>query len=86
MPTPLESTSNGSSGSEGDSSGQVVEVRLDKPSTTVTEILLRAQRKADASASVPLVPARFEVLGAVRQRGTVDFTMDGEWQLDWTEG
>jgi hypothetical protein len=64
---------------------QMVEVRLDKPTTVATEILLRAQREADALSSAPLMPARFDVLGAVRQRGTIDFTMDGEWQLDWTE-
>jgi len=64
---------------------QIVEVRLDKPATGTTEILLRAAREADVTSTGPLTPARFEVLGAVRQRGTIDFLMDGEWQLDWTE-
>jgi hypothetical protein len=63
---------------------QVVEVRLDKPATAAVEVVLRAQREAEARPAL-LQPARFEVLGAVRNRGTIDFTMDGEWQLDWTE-
>jgi hypothetical protein len=65
-------------------SQQIVEVRLDKPAAA-TEVLLRAQREADAASAVWLSPAQFAVLGAVRQRGTVDFVMDGEWHLDWKE-
>src|SRR5262249_11166961 len=65
--------------------GQIVEVRLEKPATGVTEVVLRASRDADAGRLTPLMPARFQVLGAVRQRGTIDFLMDGEWQLDWSE-
>src|SRR5439155_27376175 len=64
---------------------RIVEVWLDKPAASTTEILLRAQREADVTSSAPFTPARFEVLGAIRQRGTIDFLMDGEWQLDWTE-
>jgi hypothetical protein len=64
---------------------QVVEVRLDRPATAPLEISLRAQRQADGAAAAALTPARFEVLGAVRQRGTIDFVMDGEWQLEWNE-
>jgi hypothetical protein len=64
---------------------QIVEVRLDKPATNSAEILLRAAREADVMSPESLTPARFEVLGAVRQRGTIDILMDGEWQLDWTE-
>jgi hypothetical protein len=32
-----------------------------------------------------LQPARFEVLGAVRQRGVIDFSIEGDWSLEWTE-
>lgn len=62
---------------------QIVEVRLDKPATTATEVVLRAQRQPDATGAI--FPARFDVQGAIRQRGSIDFSMDGEWQLDWTE-
>jgi len=65
--------------------GQVVEVRLDKPASGVIEIVLRAGRDAETVSPTPLHPGRFDVLGAVRQRGTIDFVMDGEWQLEWTE-
>ncbi len=73
------------SAAKGGPGGQLVEVRLDKPATGVTEVVLRASREADAGSAAPLMPARFEVLGAIRQRGTIDFLMDGEWQLDWSE-
>jgi hypothetical protein len=65
-------------------SEQLVEVRLDKPANTA-EVLLRAQREADVAPAKSFAPARFDVIGAIRQRGTIDFFMDGEWQLDWHE-
>jgi len=65
--------------------GQVVEVRLDRPATAATEVRLLATLQADLGPLVGLMPAQFEVLGAVRQRGTIDFVVDGEWQLDWME-
>jgi hypothetical protein len=70
---------------ENRATSQLVEVRLDRPATAVTEVLLRASRDADAAAAGPLMPARFEVIDAIRQRGTIDFSMDGEWQLDWSD-
>jgi hypothetical protein len=82
--TPL-ATSAGEAAGKKEPPGQVVEVRFDRPAIATTEVILRAQRQPDARAAAPLAPARFEVLGAARQRGTIDFTMDGEWQLDWTE-
>lgn len=63
---------------------QLVEVRLDKPASTI-EVLLRAHREAEAPIAGLVSPAQFTVVGAVRQRGTIDFSMDGEWQLDWKE-
>lgn len=63
---------------------QLVEIRLDKPANTA-EVLLRAQREAEAVHDKSFAPARFEVIDAIRQRGTIDFFMDGEWQLDWQE-
>src|SRR5262245_59687148 len=82
--TPLAASAD-QAGAAGELPGQVVEVRLEKPAAGVTEVVLRASREADARPSTPLMPARFQVLGAVRQRGTIDFLMDGEWQLDWSE-
>jgi hypothetical protein len=63
---------------------QIVEVRLDKAASSA-EIVLRAQREAEIAGSPLFFPAQFDVIGAVRQRGTIDFYMDGEWQLDWQE-
>jgi hypothetical protein len=82
--TPLAASGSETS-AKGEVPGQIVEVRLEKPALGVTEVVLRASRDADGGSSAPLLPARFEVLGAIRQRGTIDFLMDGEWQLDWKE-
>jgi hypothetical protein len=30
-------------------------------------------------------PARFDVIGAVRQRGTIEFQVEGDWQLQWKD-
>jgi hypothetical protein len=65
--------------------GQIVELRLDKPTTAAVEVRLIAQLQSDAAAPATLTPARFEVLSAARQRGQIDFTVDGEWQLEWKE-
>jgi hypothetical protein len=65
--------------------GQVVELRLDKPTTAAMEVRLIAQLQSDAATPAALTPARFEVLSAARQRGQIDFTVDGEWQLEWKE-
>ncbi|HZN34767.1 MAG TPA: hypothetical protein VFB80_13155, partial [Pirellulaceae bacterium] len=64
--------------------GLVVEVRLDKPTPGVADVQLAASLVPEASPA-PLMPARFEVLGAVRQRGTIDVSVGGQWQLEWTE-
>ncbi|MGI8978420.1 MAG: hypothetical protein ACR2FY_04270 [Pirellulaceae bacterium] len=65
---------------------QEVEVKLDRPSSGITEIRLLASLAPGAEpAGGALQPARFEVLGAVRQRGVIDFAIDGDWSLEWTE-
>lgn len=65
---------------------QVVEVRLDRPTTSVVEVRLLAALVPEIQpGSGPLEPASFNVLGAVRQRGTVDFVVEGDWNLSWTE-
>src|SRR5262249_50726326 len=63
---------------------QIAEVRLDKPASTV-EVLLRAQREAETERVEAISPAQFSVFGAIRQRGTIEFFMDAEWQLDFRE-
>jgi hypothetical protein len=70
----------------GGEKAQEVEVKLDRPSSGVTEINLLASLAPGAeSAAGELQPARFEVLGAVRQRGVIDFSIVGDWSLEWTE-
>jgi hypothetical protein len=67
-----------------ESEGQLVDVRLDKPAMSASVRLVATL----STATVPsngLMPGRFDVLGAFRQRGTIDFSVEGEWQLDWTE-
>ncbi|MCE9525581.1 MAG: hypothetical protein K8R36_05965 [Planctomycetales bacterium] len=65
---------------------QELEVKLDRPSSGITEVRLLASLAPGAeSAGGALQPARFEVLGAVRQRGVIDFVIDGDWSLEWTE-
>jgi hypothetical protein len=63
---------------------QIVEVRFDRPATGVVEVRLLAAPSATSIAG-PLAPARFDVLGAVRQRGTIDFALEGDWQLAFQE-
>jgi hypothetical protein len=62
----------------------IVEIKFDRPVTGVAEARLVTAQSADAG-SGPLLPARFEVLSAVRQRGTIDFVVEGDWQLTWKE-
>ncbi|MFN0018068.1 MAG: hypothetical protein ACKVP0_07405 [Pirellulaceae bacterium] len=70
----------------GGEKAQELEVKLDRPSSGVTEVRLLASLAPGAdSASSTLQPARFEVIGAVRQRGVIDFVIDGDWSLEWTE-
>ena len=69
------------------SAGQfpVVEIRLDRPTTATAEVRLLATTPAAGGPPANLAPARFDVVSAVRQRGTIDFTVEGEWQLGWND-
>jgi hypothetical protein len=69
---------------EADAAPQVVEVKLERPATAPTEIRLLAAARLSAEIAA-LEPARFEVLSAVQQRGTIDFSVDGDWSLTWIE-
>ena len=64
---------------------QLVEVKLDRPSAGITEVRLVADLVPDEKRATPLEPARFEILGAVRQRGALEAVVDGDWSLQWTE-
>ncbi len=64
---------------------QIVEVKLDRPAAGVAEVRLMTVLVPDEKRTAPLEPARFEIQGAVRQRGTLDAVVDGDWSLQWTE-
>jgi hypothetical protein len=72
-----------SSGRPGANAPQGLEVKLDRPSTGIVEVRLVATSAATSSGL--LLPARFNVVGAIRQRGTVDCTVEGDWLLTWKE-
>lgn len=65
--------------------GQLIEVRFERPSLAPPDVQLTAELPGDRPPPARLLPARFEVLSAARQRGTIDFAVDGQWQLEWTE-
>src|SRR5262245_66256461 len=72
------------------SAAQVVEIKLDRPATGAAEVRLLA---ATAPSGMPgenepqggLEPAAFEVLSATVQRGSVEFAVEGDWALSWTQ-
>ena len=65
--------------------GQIVEVKLPCPTSGVVEVRLLAALAPEAARQATLAPAQFDVVGAVRQRGTIDCTLEGEWQTQWKE-
>lgn len=68
------------------STAQVVEVKLDRPSTAIVDVRLLAVFAGDDRKPLArFEPGRFEVLGASRQRGTLDLVVEGDWSLKWTE-
>jgi hypothetical protein len=68
------------------SAGQLVDVHFDRATAGPAEIRLLAEQEVSANPSEgPLRPARFEVLGAQRQRGTIDFLVEGDWNLAWAD-
>src|SRR5690606_22543898 len=77
---------------------QVVDVQLNRPATGTVELRLSAVATPVAGAVragpgragqglrtsvAAIAPARFVVEGAVRQRGTIDVAVEGDWQLSW---
>ena len=72
------------------SAAQVVEIKLDRPATGAAEVRLLA---ATAPSGMPgesepqggLEPATFEVLSATVQRGSIEFAVDGDWSLSWSQ-
>jgi hypothetical protein len=75
---------------EGDSNkpnaGVLVDVRFERPTTGPVEIRLLAEQEVSPNMSdISLRPARFDVIGAQRQRGGVDFVVEGDWNLSWSD-
>ena len=64
---------------------QIVEVKLDRPANGPVDIRLSASLSSQARSGAALEPASWEVVGAARQRGTVEVAVDGDWLLQWTE-
>jgi hypothetical protein len=78
---------------------QVVDVQLNRPASGTVELRLsavatpttgtaragggRAGQGGARTSVAAIAPARFVVEGAVRQRGTIDVSVDGDWQLSW---
>ncbi len=83
--TPLPPGDGGDAARQRPAAGQIVEVRLDKPTASLAEVQIATTLQSGGGPAARLTPARFEVLGAVRQRGTIDFSVGGQWQLEWTE-
>jgi hypothetical protein len=70
--------------------GRVLEIKLDRPATGAAEVRLLAATAAAGTAGETgpkggLEPAAFEVLSATVQRGSIEFTVDGDWSLAWTQ-
>jgi hypothetical protein len=66
--------------------GKLYDVRLEKRTTGPVEVRLVTERAHNATQDDgPLQLAGFEVLGAVRQWGTVAVQVEGNWQVVWGE-
>jgi hypothetical protein len=66
------------------SKGKVYEVRLGRQTTGPVEFRMVSQRAYDPQLSGELLElSGFDVLGAVRQWGTVSVQVDGNWQIQW---
>lgn len=73
-----------SSVASGNTKRKVCEVRLGKQTTGPVEFRVVSQRAYDPLASSePLELAGFDVLGAVRQWGTIAVQVEGNWQIQW---
>ncbi|MFV1964083.1 MAG: hypothetical protein ACC628_01575 [Pirellulaceae bacterium] len=77
---------NGGSQNAPEPAGQRVRVeRLDGATSNPLEVQLLTQRPPELEETrTTLELGGFEVIGASRQDGTVDFAVEGEWELDWT--
>lgn len=76
----------GTAAETGNTARQLVEVKLERPTTGIAEIQLVAVLTPELqTADLALEPASFEVVEAVRHRGSVEFTVEGNWLLDWQE-
>src|SRR5262249_41917992 len=66
--------------------GKIYEVKLDKKTTGPVEIPLSTERIHNSPQAEEMIElAGFEVLGAVRQSGTIGVKVEGNWQIVWGE-
>ena len=66
--------------------GSLVDVRFDRPTNGPVEVRLLAEQDVSPNMTdTSLRPARFEVIGAQRQQGNIDFVVEGDWNLSWSE-
>lgn len=68
------------------STPRVVDIRFDRPTTGPVDLrLLTEQEVSGTGTDGNLRPARFEVIGAQKQSGTIDFLVEGDWNLNWSD-
>jgi hypothetical protein len=66
--------------------GKIYEVKLDRKTAGPVEVPLVTERIHNSpQADEPLELAGFEVVGAVRQSGTIAVKVEGNWQVLWGE-
>ncbi len=74
----------GDSGKPGN--GSLIDVRFDRPTNGPIEVRLLAEQDVSPNMTdTSLRPARFEVIGAQRQQGNIDFLVEGDWNLSWAD-
>jgi hypothetical protein len=71
-----------------ESARKIVEVRRrdGRPSVEFEATVRAIQSQTAAGAPASIETAGFEVVGAVRQSGTIQFEVDSEWNVDWLPG
>lgn len=67
--------------------GRLVSVKLDRKTTETVEVRLLTYMSAPEEVPQPEFDLDgFGVVNAIRQSGTIDFSVSGDWAVDWTEG
>jgi hypothetical protein len=63
--------------------GRVAEVQFDRPTAGPIDVRLLVEQDIPMGGEAAVRPGRFEVIGAQRQRGSIDFLVEGDWNLNW---